>query len=231
MGNDRMDIALHYTERGRGKPLILLHGNGEDGGYFANQMEYFSGRRRVIAIDTRGHGKSPRGSAPFTIAQFARDFYGFMEAHSIDQADLLGFSDGGNIALVFALNHPERVSHLILNGANLFGGGVKAHVQIPIIIGYHLASTFAKKSPEAERHAELLGLMVHDPNLRPEQLESLAVRTLLITGTRDMIKDSHTQLMLEHLPNAEWKRISGNHFIASRNPDAFNRAVDAFLQT
>ena len=66
-----MDIEHHYIEQGKGFPLILLHGNGEDGSYFVHQMKPFAQRFRVIAIDTRGHGKTPRGEAPFTIRQFA----------------------------------------------------------------------------------------------------------------------------------------------------------------
>jgi len=56
-----MDIQLHSIECGSGEPLILLHGNGEDGSYFCHQLEAFSKNHRVIAIDTRGHGKTPRG--------------------------------------------------------------------------------------------------------------------------------------------------------------------------
>lgn len=63
-----MEIKLHYQEKGEGEPMILLHGNGEDGSYFAHQMDYFSRNYRVIVVDTRGHGQSPRGTAPFTIA-------------------------------------------------------------------------------------------------------------------------------------------------------------------
>ena len=74
-----MDIKLHYMECGTGAPLILLHGNGEDGSYFVHQIEYFSKNRRVIAVDTRGHGQSPRGDAPFTIRQFAEDLRAFMD--------------------------------------------------------------------------------------------------------------------------------------------------------
>ncbi len=48
-----MDIALHYQEKGRKEPFILLHGNGEDGTYFKHQIEYFGDRYRVIALDTR----------------------------------------------------------------------------------------------------------------------------------------------------------------------------------
>ena len=71
-----MDIALNYIETGEGFPLVLLHGNGEDHTYFKRQMEPFSQRYRVIALDTRGHGGSPRGSAPFTLDQFARELQG-----------------------------------------------------------------------------------------------------------------------------------------------------------
>ena len=59
-----MDVDLHYREQGTGEPLILLHGNGEDGSYFEHQMNAFASRFRVIALDTRGHGRSPRGEAP-----------------------------------------------------------------------------------------------------------------------------------------------------------------------
>ena len=133
------DISLHFVEQGRGKPLILLHGNGEDGSYFKHQINCFSANYRVIAIDTRGHGQSPRGEKPFTIVQFADDLQDFMDENGIDQAILLGFSDGGNIALTFALKYPKRVEMLILNGANLFPSGVKARYQWPIEIGYHIA--------------------------------------------------------------------------------------------
>ena len=147
------DISLHYTAQGAGPPLLLLHGNGEDGSYLAHQIDFFSSTRAVYAIDTRGHGQSPRGDAPFTIAQFALDLLDFMNAHALDRADLLGFSDGGNTALTFALDHPERVRRLILNGANLDPSGVKPSVQLPIVLGYKFASLFAKKSAEAKRHA------------------------------------------------------------------------------
>ena len=143
-----MDIELFYTKAGSGPPLLLLHGNGEDGTYFVHQIEEFSRDFTVYAIDTRGHGKSPRGAAPFTISQFADDLLAFMDQQGLAQADILGFSDGGNIALTFALRHPDRVRRLILNGANLDPKGVKPLVQLPIVAGYHLASLF--KSPKAK---------------------------------------------------------------------------------
>lgn len=224
-----MDIQLSFIEKGNGTPLILLHGNGEDSSYFTNQTEYFSKFYRVIAVDTRGHGKSPRGEAPFTIRQFADDLYAFMCGMNIDKANILGFSDGGNIALVFAIKYPEKVDKLILNGANLYSKGVKASVQIPIILGYKTALAFAGKSVEAKRKAELLGLMVNDPNLKEEQLAGISAKTLVIAGKNDMIKEKHTRKIYESIPNSELVFIEGDHFIANKNPLEFNKAVEKFL--
>ena len=224
-----MDISLHYLEKGQGKPLILLHGNGEDNSYFVYQVAYFSRFYRVMALDTRGHGQSPRGTAPFSIQQFAEDLRGFLDQHDIPKAHILGFSDGGNIALTFALHYPERVDRLILNGANLFPAGVKPTVQLPIVLGYHTASLFAKRSPKAKENAALLGLMVKEPNIRPEELNGLTVPTLVIAGTKDMIRESHTRLIARSLPNARLVLLPGDHFIANKEPAVFNRAVRDFL--
>ena len=226
-----MDIALYYQEKGNQEPFILLHGNGEDGTYFRHQIEYFSRRYRVIALDTRGHGKSPRGTAPFTIAQFSRDLYDFMTDLEIPAAVILGFSDGANIAMQFAIKHPDKVKALILNGGNLNPDGVKRTTQIPIEIGYKIAKRFAAKSPGAKRSAEMLGLMVNEPNIEPKELAKITAPTLVICGSRDMIKESHTKKIAENVPGAELAIVKGTHFIANKKYAAFNQEVEAFLQS
>ena len=168
-----MDITHHFIEKGQGEPLILLHGNGENCDYFVGQTDVFSQHYHVYALDTRGHGKTPRGSAPYTIRQFADDLKDFMDAHGIEKAHIPGFSDGGNIAMIFAMQYPERVNRLILDGANLDTKGIKPTIQIPIEIGYWFAKLFANKSEEAKLHAEMLGLMVNDPNVRSEELSKI----------------------------------------------------------
>ena len=224
-----MDVEHFYIEKGQGEPLILLHGNGENCDYFAGQIDVFAQQYHVYALDTRGHGKTPRGDAPFTIRQFADDLLAFMDAHDIDKAHILGFSDGGNIAMIFAMKYPDRVLRLILNGANLDAKGVKPSIQIPIEIGYRFAKVFAKKSEEARKHAELLGLMVNDPNVRPEELAAIKAKTLVIAGTKDMIKESQTRLIARSILDAKLVILEGHHFIANKCPEAFNRAVLSFL--
>lgn len=224
-----MDISLYYQEKGKGKPFILLHGNGEDGTYFKHQIDYFSDRYRMIAIDTRGHGKSPRGTAPFTIEQFAEDLNELMIELKIAKAIILGFSDGANIAMKFALQYPQKIEALILNGGNLNAKGVKRGIQIPIEIGYKITKLFAEKSEQAKHNMELLGLMVHEPDIKPEELHSIQVPTLVIAGTKDMIKRNHTEEIAENIPGAALSMIQGDHFIANKEPDHFNKEVELFF--
>lgn len=179
-----MDISLYYQEQGKGEPFILLHGNGEDGTYFVNQIGFFSDQYRVIAVDTRGRGKSPRGTAPFTMEQFADDLYELMNELQIPGAVILGFSDGANIAMKFALKYPQKVTALILNGGNLDTKGIKRRIQIP---------------------------------------------TLVIAGTRDMIKQSHTELIAASIPDAKLAIVKGSHFIANKRSSEFNKEVGNFL--
>lgn len=224
-----MDITLNYAEQGAGFPLILLHGNGEDASYFERQMSYFSSTYRVIAIDTRGHGKSPRGTGPFTIDRFAEDLKEFLDGMGIQKAHILGFSDGGNIALTFALKYGNYIEKMVVNGANLYPGGVKRSVQIPICIGYGMASFMAMFHKSALWKKELLGLMVTQPDIAPEQLRTVTAQTLVLVGSRDMIKDSHSRLIADSLMHGTYCCVEGTHFIARENPDAFNRAVEQFL--
>lgn len=224
-----MDISLHYIEKGNGPAFILLHGNGEDGTYFKSQIEYFSDRYRMLAVDTRGHGQSPRGTAPFTMEQFSRDLNEWMTGLNLSKAILLGFSDGANIAMKFALQYPDKVEALILNGGNLNAKGVKYTVQLPIEIGYQITKRFAEKSQDAKRHMELLGLMVNEPDIQPKELHSIQAPTLVIAGTRDMVKKAHTQEIASNIPNAKLSIIKGNHFIANKSPERFNKEVELFL--
>ena len=193
---------LFYAEAGSGYPLLLLHGNGEDHTYFSAQLRFFSQYYPVFAPATRGHGAAPRGSGPVTLDRVA----------------------------LFALRHPELVEKLILNGGNLSPSGIRPSVQLPIELGYRIARLFAGRSPEARKHAELLGLMVNEPHIPPETLSALTMPVLVLAGTRDMVKRRHTEQISASLPNAQLQFLNGDHFLAAKEPSAFNEAVLRFLQ-
>ncbi len=225
-----MDITLHFQEKGTGYPLILLHGNGEDSSRFRHQIEYFSKDFHVIAIDTRGHGQSPRGAAPFTFDQFVDDLFDFMNARGVFRAHILGFSDGAITALLFTLKHQERVSKLILNGANLDLDGLLDPVRERILAKTEEYRERKDESAEDMRCFELFNLMATQPPIDPELLAKIEIPTLVIVGTDDMVSIGHTEKIYKSLPNAQLVFIQGDHFIAYDNPAAFNEALDKFLK-
>ncbi|MBR5777198.1 MAG: alpha/beta hydrolase [Bacteroidales bacterium] len=220
-----MNIEHFYIENGQGSPIIMLHGNTGKARYFKHQIDVFAQKYHVYAIDTRGHGKTPRGEKPFTIRQFADDLLAFMNNHGIEKATLMGFSDGGNIAMRFAIEYPEKVDRLILNGANLNARGVKNSTQIPIELKYYWYKLLGIKKHDVE----MLGLMVNDPNITLEELRSIHAKTLVIVGTNDIIKEKHSKLIASTLSNSEFAVVDGDHFVALRNPEAFNERVLEFL--
>ena len=224
-----MDIQLHYMIAGQGFPLVMLHGNGEDHTYFKHQMAPFSERYQVIALETRGHGQSPRGTAPFTLEQFAEDLKGFLDSREISRCHLLGFSDGANIALLFALKYPEYVEKLVLNGADLSPSGVKLSIQAPIILGWGLLQVIRRLDKRAQPKWELLDLMTTQPHIKPERLSALTMPVLVIAGDRDMIRERHTWLIARSIPNSRLSILPGDHFVARRNWQAFNPVVLDFL--
>ena len=224
-----MDITLHYTEQGSGKPLILLHGNGEDGSYFKNNIPCFSQSFRVIAVDTRGHGQSPRGTGPFTLNRFSDDLKSFMDGMKIEKASVLGFSDGANIAILFALKYPEHVDRLVLDGANLFPLGLKLPVWLELKAAGARASVKPARTEKDVRNRELLRLMTRAPRISSSELSAIKAPTLVVAGTNDMIRESHTRLIGKSIPGSRIRFIEGDHFIAEKNSAAFNDCVMRFL--
>ena len=97
-------------------------------------------------------------------------------------------------------------------------------------IGYRIASWFAGRDEKARANAELLGLMVNEPHIAPADLAKLTMPALVIAGTKDMIRDDHTRAIAAALPHGKLAILPGDHFIAAKNPEAFNRTVLDFLQ-
>ena len=223
-------IHLHFETCGEGYPLLLLHGNGEDLTFFNKQIKAFSAQYQVYAIDTRGHGKSPRGEGTFSIRRFAEDLYDFMQWQGIEKAHILGFSDGANIAMYFALAHPEKIGKLILNGGNLYPSGLKAYFNLPCQIGYRLLKLLPGKSGEVQHFYELLALMALEPQIAPQALGSINVPTLVLAGSRDIVKFEHTRLIAKSLPCAKIKILEGGHCLATSCPNAYNQVILDFLK-
>ena len=88
-----------------------------------------------------------------------------------------------------------------------------------------------RKIAGCEEKCQMLGLMVNDPNISPLELAKLTMPTLVVCGTKDMIKESHTRMIAENIPNARLVILPGDHFVANRHPAEFNQVVDDFLES
>ena len=108
------DIEAAWFEVGRGEPLVLIHGLGDDHRAWRRSIPDLALRHRVILYDLRGHGQTTLGMPVGTLAQLGDDLVALLDALAIDHADLAGFSLGGTIAMRVAIDHPARVRRLAL---------------------------------------------------------------------------------------------------------------------
>ncbi|MDO5142942.1 MAG: alpha/beta hydrolase [Eubacteriales bacterium] len=225
------DAQIACYDVGQGQPLVLLHGNGESSAYWKAQIPEFTRFYRVLAVDSRGHGASERGAVELTFAQMAEDLKTVLDACGVRKAHILGFSDGGDLAIKFALTYPNYVDKLILNGANVeMFAGIKPHVQLPVYVGYALLHGLGRISRRAARKRDVLGLMVHPYGVRMDDLSQLTMPTLILVGEHDMVRDSQTREMAAHIPHCRVEVFrDGDHFIAAKQPSRFNRTVIEFL--
>jgi pimeloyl-ACP methyl ester carboxylesterase len=121
-------INMYYETAGQGFPLVLIHGGGSTlDTSFAAVMPALAETHRVIAVDMQAHGRTSDRDAPETFAQDAADILELLRQLEIDQADILGFSNGGHTAMEIAIEYPERVRKLVLvsmfyNRAGAFPG-------------------------------------------------------------------------------------------------------------
>ena len=224
-------VSIAYYDIGQGKPLVLLHGNGEDSSYWTGQIAEFTRFYRVIAVDSRGHGASGCGSDGLSFALMVEDLKAVLDACGIQKTHMLGFSDGGNLAIKFALTYPAYVDRLILNGANVeMFSGVKPQTQIPMLAKYGALSVLRHFSKTAARRCDVMGLMVHPYGVRMEDLERLTMPTMIIVGEHDLIREKQTRAMAAHIPDCRVEVFrDGDHFVAAKQPSRFNRTVIEFL--
>ncbi len=229
-----MKSPLFYTDHGTGgsAPLVLLHGNGGNSSAFFYIVEHFSKYRRVITVDSRGHGRTPKGDKPFTLSQFADDVKEFLDEMGIDKAILVGYSDGGNIAMLFAQKYLDRVSGMVLNGANAFPSGLLPHFYKGMLRDHKKVKRRLRRSPNDQKlkdELDLLNLMVKEPDLTASDLAKMDVPTLVLVGSHDVIDYSHTEFIASSLPNSKLTVVEGGHGIVKSNSADYIAALEEFF--
>ena len=206
---------------GLGRPVVLLHGNSESHRVFDALVPHLAGTLTLVGLDSRGHGLSPRGERGLTIASMADDVAATLALLGLEQPVVVGFSDGGNIALELALRHPGAVGPLVLVGANLFPDGLKPMSKLTTDVAHAVTQLGSRIAPGLEPLAERLRLMVHEPRIDPDTLGRLEQPVLVVVGERDAIRPEHTALIVDAIPRARLAVVPGvGHMVPVRAPAA-----------
>ncbi len=228
----RFDTNTHRFSEPFDEILVLLHGNGEDGRLFSSVIPKLSENCAVLTIDSRGHGKSTAGNEPFTIDLFAEDLSKLSDELNLGHFSLLGFSDGANVALTYAVRHPERLSHLALFGANLSPEGLRTAFRIRLTLSYFAARKKANRDEAHRLSCELLSLMVNHPHISPRVTANIPCPTLVADGEHDLIKRKHTDEIARSIPHCRRVTVpTSGHNVFADNPACVVAYVNELLHT
>lgn len=221
-------VNIYHEIYGEGEPLLLLHGAGQSINDFSNQIDFFAKHYKVIAIDSRGRGRSTDDDQELTYMNQTEDMRLFMEQLNIKNAHIIGWSDGGIIGLIMAMKYPEKVKKLVAMGANIHPDGL-----FPKRLEDHkktLKQLEDQNNSDYEIYIKLYKQLIHYPQLQYEDLEKITAPTLIMAGDHDVIQDIHTVKIFQAIPNSNLSIMPGEtHWFPSANPELFNNTVIHFL--
>ena len=220
-------VRLYYEVYGEGPPLLLLHGNGASIWSMKHQIAYFRRHYRVIALDSRDHGRSSDAPGPLTFEAMADDAAAVLAHLHAGPAMVLGWSDGGIEALLLGMRHSDQVSKIAAMAANLYPEGLAPEILAAV-------SSPPKRHPgHPPTRAERVEDLDRDqPHIRPSALEAITAPTLVLASDHDVIADEHTLEIYHHLSNSQLIIFpDATHMIPVDDPDRFNAAVDRFFAT
>jgi len=215
-------VRLYYEIYGKGDVLLMLHAGIGSIADFQQSIGYFSRYYRVIAVDTRGHGRSGHDDTAYGYARFADDMIKLMDQLQVKRFYIIGFSDGGVTGYHLAFLYPERVRKLVAAGANYrLDGMTKStkffvdHIMVPEALETHSfwnepRKLYKKLNPEPDgfnAHIERSRKMwIDDPYIAPERFAAIKVPVLLVFGDRDAISFEHIMHMYHSL-NSETTQL------------------------
>jgi len=222
------DADIYYEVYGKGEPLFLLHGNGGSIDAFSKEIPELSKHFKVIAMDTRAQGKSTDISKePLTYIKFADDVKALADELKFKKINILGWSDGGNTAIEFAIKYPKNTNKIVTSGANVFPNGAgENEVE-------NMKKDAAKMRAEnkPERDIRLLQLMIDEPKITKEQLNKIKAKVFVVAGENDLILRSHTEYIAKEIPNSKLKIFKGaSHGVPVERAEELSKDVIEFIK-
>ena len=209
-------IDLYYEKTGEGRPLVLVHGNGEDHTIFNEAVAYLKDHYACYCVDSRGHGQStPVDTYHYT--DMAEDMVAFLEELDLRDVAMYGFSDGGIIGLIAAARTP-RITSLIVSGANTEPEGVDAEWRGVFRLDWE------------SFHNPLARLMLLEPHISDDDLRRITVPTLVLAGEHDLIIEEHTRHIAATIPHAELRILEHeDHGSYIEHSEKIGKILHAFL--
>jgi pimeloyl-ACP methyl ester carboxylesterase len=225
-------FKMYCEVYGQGKPLLLIHGNGGSISAFKKNIPYFAKRYKVIAVDSRAHGRSTDSKDSLTFEMMADDFAALLDTMHITKSYVLGWSDGGINAILMAMRHPDKVIRFASTGANLWPdstGIVPSYWKGEQ--DYYNKNKAKAWATASERNSwKIFMLDWLQPNISLPALKAIQCPALIICGDRDLIPVEHTVLIYQHIPKAYlWVLPNSGHGTLIEHTDEFNKKVDDFF--
>ncbi|HEY2203357.1 MAG TPA: 3-oxoadipate enol-lactonase [Pseudonocardia sp.] len=257
MMGDREAVALHHVEDGPadGAPLVLLGSLGSTLDMWRPQLPAFTGRRRVIRIDHRGHGDSPVPAGPYTIAEMAGDVLALLDKLGLPTVDYVGLSMGGMVGMYLAAAAPDRIGRLALCAtsagypdptpwdqriAAVSQGGTESIADATV--RNWLTPRFAAEQPATVTWLRDMiagtsdaGYLASCQALREwqhaDRLGEITAPTLLICGTADPStpEDPHAATIAAGIPGVRFERVDAAHVLSVERAGEVNALLTEHL--
>jgi len=231
-------IEMYYAVFGKGPPVLLIHGGLGHADIWSSQVADLSKDHEVIVADSRGHGRSTRTADPYGYDLMASDYLALLDYLKIDKTALVGWSDGGIIGIDIAMNHPERLTRLFAQAANVTTDGVEPTVMDNKTFAAYIERSggdYKRLSKTPGEYDAFVTQISHmwesQPNWTKEQLAKITVPTAIVAGDHDeAIKRAHTEYMASVIPGAKLIILpNASHFAMLQDPGGYDKAVRDFI--
>lgn len=230
---DIRGIKMYCETYGKGSPLLLIHGNGGNISAFTSTIPWFAAKYLVIAADSRAQGKSTDSQDSLSFEMMADDEAALLDSMHIKTAYVIGWSDGGIVALLLAIRHPDKVMKLASTGANLWPDSTAIMPADWKQEKKYYDSTHTKTFLTAKEKNDWKIFMLDwlQPNIPLSELHSIKCPSLIIGGDHDVITLEHMVLIYQHIPQANlWILPNSGHATLIEHKDEFNKKVTDFFQ-
>ncbi|MDF5754510.1 alpha/beta hydrolase [Spongiactinospora sp. TRM90649] len=232
-------VPTWYASWGTGEPVVLMHGGFSDSRDFTGGPEVLAGRHgfRVLTPDRRGHGRTADVEGPITHELMAQDMIAFIERVAGGPVHLVGYSDGGTVALLVALRRPDLVRRLVLISASYSLDGLIIKPEPGGEMPPPVAAAYGEVSPDGIEHfpvvvaKRMAEVEAGEDPIGPAELGTIPCRTLVLSGDDDLVRLEHTIDIYRRIPDSELGVVPGtSHVLLAEKPELCTHLIVEFLR-